>query len=335
VFEAREDADGRSRAIGIHPPGWAALDAAGLGDAVRADALALEGGEVICGGRVLASLSFSEHQRVLILPQQRTDELLRDRLSELSAGALQLGHAVTGVQNEGSAVRMTFAKSSDLTASVVVAADGVRSGIRQKLGIGWRARRGAGWYAMVDTPDVDRGPRAQLHCEPGGLVESFPLPEGMRRWVASDPERALGDGESFSRAIHARTGIHLDLPSGARPTIFQARQHRASRLFDGRIVLMGDAAHETSPIGGQGMNLGWAGAVRLAEVLASGGSDFAEYERRTIRAAARAQGRSFFYMAMGRPVRGPVLHGRNAVIRMLGTAPLRTRTADMITMRGT
>jgi len=338
VFDARSGADGRSRAIGIHPPGWAALNAAGVGDDVRTEALVLEGGEVVCGGRVLASLSFGKHQRVLVLPQHRTDELLRRRLAHRSADALRLGRAVTEVRNDGPGVRLSFEASPDATASFVIAADGVRSGIRRRLGIGWRARPGAGWYAMVDIPDVDRGPRARLHCEQHGLVESFPMPGGRRRWVASDPHRALEDATAFTRAIQARTGIPLDLPAGTRPTIFQARQHVASRLVDGRIALVGDAAHETSPIGGQGMNLGWVAAVRLASALEraldDGRPDFADYERETLRAAARAQRRSFFYMTMGRPAHGIALHARNAVIRTLGTAPLRDRTAGMITMRG-
>lgn len=337
VFEEREGASERSRAIGIHPPGRAALDAAGLGDAVRVEALVLEGGEVICGGRVLASVSFRERQRVLILPQDRTDALLRARLTELSADALRPGRTVTGVRDEGPSARVSFEEAGDVTASFVVAADGVRSGIRRRLGIGWRPRPGTGWYAMADIPDQDAAPRAQVHCEPYGLVESFPMPGGRRRWVAGDPHRALGDAAAFTRAIQARTGIRPDLPSGTRPTTFQARQHIAFRFVEGRTVLVGDAAHETSPIGGQGMNLGWAAVVRLAAAVEcawrTGGRDFADYERRTLRSAAQAQRRSFFYMAMGRPVHGPLLVGRNTVIRMLGTAPLRRRTADMITMR--
>lgn len=43
VYEQRTGADDRSRAIGIHPPGRAALDAAGLGDAFRNEALELDG----------------------------------------------------------------------------------------------------------------------------------------------------------------------------------------------------------------------------------------------------------------------------------------------------
>jgi 2-polyprenyl-6-methoxyphenol hydroxylase-like FAD-dependent oxidoreductase len=337
VFEARSGADERSRAIGIHPPGAAVLDAAGIGEEVRAEALALDGGEVICHRRVVASVSFSAGGQVLLLPQQRTDALLRQRLSALAADALHPGRTVDAVRDEGERVRVSV-DGADVTASFVIAADGVRSGIRHQLGIDWRERPGHGWYAMADVPDASGSTRAQLHCEPAGLVESFPLPQGRRRWVVSDPQRKLAGADAFVRAIDERTGIRVDVPADVEPALFRARQHRAARLASGRIVLVGDAAHETSPIGGQGMNLGWTAAQRLAvaieHALSDGEPDLRQYERDTLVAAARAQRRSTFYMAMGRPAHGPKLLARNALIRMLGTEPLRPRTADMITMRG-
>lgn len=337
VFEARDGADDRSRAIGIHPPGSAALDASGIGAAVRAEALTLTGGEVVSEGRVLASLEFTARQRVLLLPQHRTDALLRQHLRGLKADALHLGQTVAGVHPEGEGVRLRFDRAPERTASFVIAADGVRSGIRRLLAIEWRPQRGRGWYAMTDIPDAEGGLRARLHCEPAGLVESFPLPGGRRRWVAADPHRELGDAAAFADAVHQRTGIPLEIPDGVPLTTFHARQHRAARLAEGRIVLVGDAAHETSPIGGQGMNLGWAAARELAVAiersLREGRPEFHDYERSALQSAARAQRRSFFYMTMGKPVRGPVRLGRNALIRALGTAPLRGRAADMITMR--
>lgn len=341
VYERRVDDDLRSRAIGIHPPGSAALDAAGLGAQVRDEALELEGGEVLCGGRVLASLSFAAGQRVLILPQHRIHAQLTERLRQLPSATMLSGHDVVDAHNEGRFVRLTYDTAGgrrEATASFVVAADGVRSGIRRLLGIGWHRRHGSGSYAMVDVAHADSSSRAQLHCESQGLVESFPLPLDQRRWVAADTQDALGDATAFVDAIRARTGIRLELPDGLQPTMFRAQQHRAARLTAGRIVLLGDAAHETSPIGGQGMNLGWTAALRLATALESslqrGRAEFRQYERSVQHAAAGAQRRSAFYMAMGQAADGRWLAARNRAIRLLGTAPLRRSTANMVTMRG-
>ena len=342
VYERRGDGDDRSRAIGIHPPGLAALDAAGLGARVRDEALALEGGEVLFGGRVLASLSFTADQRVLVLPQSRTHALLTDRLRQLPSATMLTEHDVVDVRDEGALVCLAFDAAGgdrrEATASFVVAADGVRSGIRSLLGIGWHRRQGSGSYAMVDIAQAPSSSRVQLHCEPEGLVESFPLPGGQRRWVAADPEGVLSEATAFIDAVHERTDIRLEIPDGHQPTTFRAQQHRAVRLVAGRIVLLGDAAHETSPIGGQGMNLGWAAALGLATALdrslQSGRAEFRGYERRTRHAAAAAQRRAAFYMAMGRAADGPWLVVRNSAIRLLGTAPLRRSTANMITMQG-
>jgi 2-polyprenyl-6-methoxyphenol hydroxylase-like FAD-dependent oxidoreductase len=189
---------------------------------------------------------------------------------------------------------------------------------------------------MADVPDDEPSRRVSLYCEPGGIVESFPLPEGRRRWVVADPLNRLRDGAAFAREIEERTGVrpHPTLP----PTAFRAQQHRAVRAAAGRVVLLGDALHETSPIGGQGMNLGWNGARRLAAAigrsLRGAAPDFSAYERSALLSAARAQRRSWFYMTMGLPARGVPLVIRNTVIRALGSPPLRGSAADLITMRG-
>lgn len=342
VHERRTDADDRTRAIGIHRPGLDALDAVGLGAAVRADALRLAGGEVRSRQRTLASLTFAPERPVLILPQARTGALLRQRLEVLAPDALRSGWTVRTVREEGDLVRAavdTPEGRRDLTASSVVVADGVRSGLRADLGFGWRRRGGRATYAMVDVDDPGPGDRAVLHCEPGGLIESFPLPGGRRRWVARQgADVKLSSAATLRTEIVARTGIRLELEDDTAPTVFIAAQHIASRVSRGRVVLLGDAAHEISPIGGQGMNLGWTDAVRLATELTRSlpgrMPDLTGYDRRVHRSTRAAQRRTAFYMSMGAPAPMAAVRSREFVIRALGSPPLRRWSAGLITMQG-
>ncbi|WP_407358112.1 FAD-dependent monooxygenase [Microbacterium sp. LTA6] len=348
VCEKRTGADERSRAIGIHPPGLDALDAAGIGDRVRAEALALEGGDVLSRGRTLASVDFTRDRPVLVLPQHRTGALLRERLEQVDAAALRSGCDALAVRDEDEFVRLTVdigGHRRELTSSFLVAADGVRSGIREMLGIGWQRRRGTADYLMMDVPAPAADSRARLYCEPGGLVESFPLPGGIRRWVVRNASggsaaaaSARWNAADLRAAIEERTGVGLTVPDGVRPTAFWAAQHLAARTVVGRVFLLGDAAHEISPIGGQGMNLGWLDALRLADrieqSLGRGTTGLRGFERRSRRAARRTQSRARFYMAMGAPAQPLVVHTREFLIRVLGSGAGNGRMADTITMKG-
>jgi 2-polyprenyl-6-methoxyphenol hydroxylase-like FAD-dependent oxidoreductase len=343
VHERRKDADTRTRAIGIHRPGLDALDAAGVGEAVRSEALVLDGGDVVSRGRTLASLTFSADRPVLILPQPRTDALLRRRLHELP-GEIVTGSTVTRLRDTGSEVRVDVEGSdgaSRVTAGIVVIADGVHSPLRRALGIPWRRRPGSGTYAMADIDDASVGRRATLYCEPAGLVESFPLPGDRRRWVVRADAHHLDSvatADGFGETIEHRTGIRPRLGPGEEPTRFTVEQHAARRLVQGRVVLLGDAAHETSPIGGQGMNLGWLDATRLAaEILSTPRGRMPQlsgWDRRARRSAGAARRRSMFYMSMGAPVPIPAARARESVIRLLGAPALARSTAGLITMRG-
>lgn len=349
VFEQRTEPSMRSRAIGIHPPSLAALDRIGVADDLLERAVCIRRGEVWCDGKRMGRLSFEKvaprFPFVVALPQHVTEALLVARFEELVPGGLRRGVSVIDVREVDDRVELLTADGKTIDARFVVAADGARSAIRRAVGIGWRELGRRETYLMADFPEVAAADPADpatavLYFERGGVVESFPLPSGRRRWVAMTDE-LLPDARSQDLADIIRARTSVSLPSSRdEPSPFVVQQRLADRMVAGRVVLIGDAAHEISPIGGQGMNLGWLDAVVLAPALAAALADpavtasvLSGFEKRRLRAAWMASRQAAFNMTMGRPFRAGRLRARNALVRALALPPARSLLARAFTMR--
>ncbi|HEU4667186.1 MAG TPA: FAD-dependent monooxygenase, partial [Arthrobacter sp.] len=114
----------------------------------------------------------------------------------------------------------------------------------------------------------------------------------------------------------------------------------ARRIVAGRVVLVGDAAHEISPIGGQGMNLGWLDAQALAPLVRDAVAGkrvdgrLKEFDAARRRAAATARRQSEVNMLLGRPLPAPLLKVRNLAIGGVASIPAVNQwTARRFTMQ--
>lgn len=332
VLEARTVRSSHSRAIGIHPPGMAALEATGVSAQLAAEGVQIRTGSARTRDTELVAISFAKtstaYPYVLALPQERTETVLQARLQELHPDALLRGHRVTSLHDDGTGVTLAgTAAGGDFTlrASWVVAADGARSAVRGLLGVQAAGTLLRDSYLMGDFPDnTSDGPVGVLYLEPEGIVESFPLPGGKRRWVAHT--RILqsdADAKDLARIVAARTGRTPDAAASTMLSAFSVRTTALKQLVHGRTVLIGDAAHEVSPIGGQGMTLGWVDAAELAPLLSASarGADvsgqLAAFDRRRRRAAVVASAQARLNMALGRPLPAPVMRARNTVLARL------------------
>ncbi|MDV8148284.1 NAD(P)/FAD-dependent oxidoreductase [Arthrobacter sp. B10-11] len=349
VLERRTEPGTHSRAIGIHPPALEALDSVGVAAGLVSDGVRIRRGVAIGGGVELAKMSFdavsANYPFVLSVPQTRTEAALERRVHELDGAALVRGATVTGIHDDGSAVAvdlLTAAGESRMHASLAVAADGGRSTVRQWLGAPAPLKVYPDKYLMGDFADSTAfGPDAALFLEAAGIVESFPLPGAVRRWVARLPGASpdAPTAGSLARIVRERTGIPVDAGTNSMLSSFGVRSGLVKRMIHGRISLIGDAAHQISPIGGQGMNLGWLDAAELAPLILGrlAGTvreiDFGDFESHRLKAAAKAARQSEINMALGRPLPRPLWNIRNRLITgAAGMPAINSHVAARFTM---
>lgn len=198
---------------------------------------------------------------------------LRARAAALGVDLIE-GVAVSQFSNTGAGVSVHLADGVCLETRLLVAADGVRSRLREMAGIK-TAEWKYGQSGIVCTVAHERphGGRAEEHFLPAGPFAILPL-TGNRSsivWTEStaQAERLVAsDPLVFEVELEQRFGLKLgaltveDTPRAWPLGLTLARSFVAPRL-----ALAGDAAHGIHPIAGQGLNLGFKDAAALAETI--------------------------------------------------------------------
>ncbi|MHC5305960.1 ubiquinone biosynthesis hydroxylase [Bartonella sp. LJL80] len=198
---------------------------------------------------------------------------LHRRAKELGIPVIE-GVRVNGFTNRAEQVDVELDNGDILTTRLLVAADGVRSKLRDMAGIKtvyWPY----GQMGIVCTVEHERPHhgRAEEHFLPAGPFAILPL-KGNRSSLVwnerdEDAKRLMeADDMVFEAELESRFGHHL----GALKLVGEKRAFPfgltlARDFVKPRFALAGDAAHGIHPISGQGLNLGFRDVAALAEVI--------------------------------------------------------------------
>ncbi|MFG2811625.1 bifunctional 3-(3-hydroxy-phenyl)propionate/3-hydroxycinnamic acid hydroxylase MhpA [Streptomyces massasporeus] len=217
--------------------------------------------------------------------QPELERLLRDALAPRPECELRGGAEVTAVeQRADGSVRVTYRDDEGehlLRAEAVLGCDGAGSLTRTAIGASWEDLRFAEHWTVIDATTkatVRSWEGIDQVCDPHRPATFMRISEDRYRW-----EFRLGEGEELDDArLRELVAPWVDLTRVddfhvVRKAQYTFRARVADRWRQGRVFLLGDAAHLTPPFVGQGLcsglrdayNLSW----KLARVLRQGSDE--------------------------------------------------------------
>lgn len=159
-------------------------------------------------------------------------------------------------------------------ARYLVGADGARSPVREAAGIDFDDLNFEEPWLVVDAlvDDPERLPQVNLQiCDPERPTTCVLMGEGRHRWefmIKPGETAEQVSADAFIAALlkpwNVEGAIRLE-----RKAVYTFRARIAAAWRKGRVLLAGDAAHQTPPFAGQGMCSGLRDAANLAWKLAA------------------------------------------------------------------
>lgn len=271
--------DGRASAIAS--ASWRMLDALGISESLKPHGCAIHRIEVRDGLQKNA-LDFTTPEDDEPLGYMLENRALRQALREAALPAkgiaLHMPDRAARVERDEAGVRVTLASGKPLKGQLLLACEGRKSPTREAAGIRV-AKWDYGHTAIISAFDHSEDHHNIAHeiFYPAGPFALLPLNPGTRSalvWTVS-PKDAVGvlalSERAFLAEVSKRAGgllgeISLAAPRSSYPLDF----HHATRITAKRLALVGDAAHGSHPIAGQGLNLGFRDVAALVEVLVDG-----------------------------------------------------------------
>ena len=178
------------------------------------------------------------------------------------------------LQNSPQGVELQLESGRCIDAALAIAADGRHSPTRALAQIDTQSGsyRQSAIVANVDTELPHRytawqrflgtGPLAFLPLANGQSSIVWSCDDALAAQVAQLDERAFC--EALGEAFEYRLGR---VTASSERRSFALGWHHCERWLQGRVLLMGDAAHSVHPLAGQGVNLGFSDVELCAELI--------------------------------------------------------------------
>jgi putative polyketide hydroxylase len=305
LLERQPELSGHPRARGVHPRAMELMRAAGVEEEIRAmpSARLLADNSGVIAARSLADpeLGVLDEKYVMdvsadvgllsptgwcLCHQGELEDVLRGRAERLGV-ALRFNTELLSFDQEGPEGEEITAYVKDratgtkrtLKARYLVAADGAHSAVRSSLGVPFDGEA-LGHYLNVHFRADLTGPlagRRFLMCYTfNDQVRGALMPlDNATEWllhIAYDPaeeEPGSFTEERCAELVRAATGVPDLDPRILSTSFWEGAARTADRFRDGRVFLVGDAAHVMPPTGGFGSSTGIQDAHNLAWKLAA------------------------------------------------------------------
>jgi 2-polyprenyl-6-methoxyphenol hydroxylase-like FAD-dependent oxidoreductase len=320
----------------LQPNGLAVLYALGLGEQLQQAAWRTPPAAIRDpSGSVLLELPLPDFghglDHALVLRRSHLYGVLLAAVQTHPAITVQLGTQVTGASPDGTVRAWRQGMETAIAADLVVGADGEASTVRAGGDFGAVARATGACYGRALVPGAGYELGWGEYWTPLGLFGGAPLGDGSTYLyldvTAPAVARALADRDLAG--FRGRWAAALPLAAsaleglGSLDGLLVNRVVRVDckRWADGRLVLVGDAAHAMAPNLGQGANSAIVDAAVLTAELAAARplpEALARYTARRRRAVGWVQDAADRLARLSRVSHPALRRGRDVALRRLG-----------------